>query len=226
MAASVIYKQKVQAPAFTVERADGTTRDLGADTAMDSQRILSRIDRWRILNANDTFGVLGNANNLTPGQLRAFPLVVESDLRVSQLSVFVTAAAVAGNRLRFGLYRARADGMPEALVYQTPEFIAETNNAELTATITGGLLLVPDIYYFAVLTNGGMALRGVPLSMQRMAIWFANPSVTTPVTRLEVAQAYVAGAGGALPATFPSGYAQANGSGFTPAALFVKTSNP
>ncbi len=217
---SVRYTDKLQAPAFTVERPDGSTRDLGPDTAVDSQRILSRIDRWRILNANDTFGQLGNANNLTAGQLRAFPLVVESDLRVSQLAVYVTGGAAAASRLRLGLYRAAADGMPGALAWQSPEFTAETNNAEFSATITGGLLLTPGIHYFAVLANSGLTLRGVPLSMQRMAVWFASPSVTTPVTRLEVALPY-----GLLPATFPGGYIQANGNGFTPAALFVKTTN-
>ncbi len=217
---AVRYTDKVQAPAFTVERADGSLRDLGFDTPVGTARLLNRIDRWRILNANDCFGQLGNANALSTNQLRAFPLLVEGDVRLNQAGVYVTGGAKNGDRLRLGLYRAGADGQPGALVWQAPEFTSETNNAELVATITGGLLLTPDIYYFALLANSGLTLRGVPASMQRMVNFYANISVTTQVTRLELALPY-----GPLPATFPGGYIQANGAGFTPAALFARTSN-
>lgn len=217
---AVKYREKIQATGFTVERADGSLRDLGADTPVDAQKIVSKFNRWRILNATDNFGNLGNANTIGPGTLLAVPFIVESDLHLSQLAVFVTSGASPGNRMRMGLYRSRADGMPQDLFFAPPELITEAGNQEQVITPGTPLLLTPDVYYFAVLQNANQVLRGVPVSMQRMAVWFSALSASTPVSRLTIARPY-----GELPAAFPSGYVQANGSGYTPPALFVKTVN-
>lgn len=219
--AAVRYTDKVQAKAFTVERPDGSFRDLDGAVLTNPQQIMSRIDRWRIINANDNFGTVGGATAAVANTLTAIPFVVESDLRLSQLGVFHfgTTGPSGPTRMRYGIYGSRPDGLPGALVISTPELDTTTTGSEHTLTPAAPLLLTPGIYYFTLLQNGGQVLRGVPLSMQRMVLWFGGLTATTPVSRLTVAQPY-----GPLPTVFPvTGIVQANGAGYTPPALFVKT---
>lgn len=165
----------------------------------------------------------GNASGHNKDSIRCIPFFLSRKVRVEEMSVYLASGGNGGSaKFRFGLYKARdADLYPSERIFETVEV---TQAASAMSYIRQNMDLVLDagVYYTALWHNAATAIvwRGIPSSAQRIVLGY-SPGSSTPISRVEKTLTYDSNG---FPATFPGSASQANGSGFSPEFVTLKTS--
>lgn len=151
---------------------------------------------------------------ISTGQLRARPIVFGRDCTLTSIGVDCSVG-VANAKARCGLYEMSADGSTLTLVAESDELDCSTNGRKLTTGLS--VALSASKGYWAAAIGGTAAPNLVTIGSANsigtvvVASGATNISVMTGIT---VAQAF-----GALPATFPSGFAAFASATVMPAVL-------
>ena len=136
---------------------------------------------------------------LTANTLYATPFFVPEDTRFDRIAINVTSA-VSGSKARVGVYRDDGNAYPSTLV-------PGTDVGELDTGTTGvkenaiDVTLPPGLYWLALVSSAGIAVRAVPVASLDSEILGLGPDLgTAPGVGYSVSYTY-----GALPSTFPTG---------------------
>jgi hypothetical protein len=149
------------------------------------------------------YGALGlvTGTGIAANFIWATPIPVPRGTTIERISTFVTAGAVGGN-LTMGLY-ADSGGMPGALLYTSPSFVATASNI-LREDTAISMLLSERVVWAAVATVGGIQMRALSQSSGAGASFMgAPPALTGTQHNIGVRGAYTYVAG-VLPNPFPA----------------------
>lgn len=142
---------------------------------------------------------------LGTGTLRARPLVVGRDCTLTAIGLIVNTGA-ANAKARIGIYESDAAGGPGSLLVDSGEFDCSTNQRKLTTGLSVALS-ASKVYWVAAI--GGTASATFALVSSSAVLLNTMTAAASATTGSVFAAVTVAQAYGALPSTFPAGYAAA-----------------
>lgn len=155
-----------------------------------------------------------NGTGISTGNLRARPIVFGRDCTLNSIGL-ICATGVATSKARCGLYEASADGATLTLVAESAELDCATNGRKLTAGLS--VALSASKAYWAAVIGGTAAPNLVTIGAgDNVGTIIATAAGIggTVMAGITVAQAF-----GALPTTFPSGFASATSATLIPVVL-------